>query len=83
MVVSGVPVSTVNVTLVGALVLPAASMSVAEMVLLPSGKLIPGVQLQLPPVATTVQSVALPLVTVTVLPAGAIPVIVGVLVLTT
>jgi hypothetical protein len=77
---SGATVSTSKLRVAGALTLPAGSVAVALMLCGPSAKARLGVQLQLPLAsAVAVQSVTPPSVTRTVLPASAVPVIVGVL----
>src|SRR5215212_3234358 len=81
--VLGALVSTVKVCIVGAEILPAASVAVAVIVWLPSPSAVLGVQLQAPPApAVAVQVVDRPVgrpsVTVMLLPASAVPMNVGV-----
>jgi hypothetical protein len=77
---AGPTVSTVNVRVVGGLVLPAGSVAVTANACGPSLKGVVGVQLQLPlPSAVAVQMGTPPSLTVTVLPGSAVPFMVGVL----
>ena len=78
---AGGVVSTVNVLVFDcALVLPAASVAVALTVCDPSASAVGGVKLQVPEALATVVPTTTPsTITVTVLPASAVPVYVGVL----